>query len=166
MWNRKIVPLLLIVIACGVGFYLYRKYRVAPDIQVVHLPLSDLQGNAVNTNSFAGKTLFVHYWATWCGECLQEMPSIESAYEKSDTNSVVFLMISDESPDKITRYLAQHNYRMKFLHLDKRFQDIGINTLPTTYIYDASGEEVLSEVGGAAWDEPAMVNIINRVVEK
>lgn len=154
------ITILLIAIGSVFAFWLYRKYRIAPDIAIAQLPLKNLDGTPVDMNQFKGKTLFVSYWATWCGECLDEMPSIETAYHRSDTNSVVFLMISDDPADKISRYLSQHNYPMKFIRLDKRLQEIGVNTIPTTYLYDKNGTEIFNKVGKTDWSEPAMLHLI------
>ncbi len=164
MFRLRGKQLLILVIALGsvFGFWLYRKYRVAPDIAVDQLPLKNLDGSAVEMNQFKGKTLFVNYWATWCGDCLGEMPSIQSARNLVDTNKVVFLMISDDSPDKIEAYLTKHNYHMKFVRIDLRLQEIGINTLPTTYIYDKDGSEILSKAGATDWSESAMIELIVR----
>lgn len=161
MKRQRIYQLLLVVIAVGLAFYLYRKYRVAPDLPVSGITLRDLSGATVENSSLRGKKLFVHYWATWCGECLSEMPSIEKAYQQVDTNKVVFLMVSDESPEKISAFLSQHNYTMKFVCTTKRLQELGIYTIPTTYIFNSDGDEILSRVGGVDWSDPGMIQLIN-----
>lgn len=153
----------LFVIACGVALFLYQKYRVAPDLTLIELEIYNLDGARVDMNQYKGKAIFVTYWATWCGECLQEMPSIETAYHQVDTNSVVFLMVSDDSPEKIASYLSKHNYPMQFVRLDKRLQEIGINTIPTTYLFDKNGNEIFNHVGSLDWSDPGLVQMIQNV---
>ena len=160
--RAKIFKQLMVLFAVGgIAFFLYYRYRVAPDVKLPELPLRDLNGQAVNLEQFKGKTLFINYWASWCGDCLGEMPSIEEAWLQSDTNKVVFLMISDESPEKIKTFLARHPYPMKFLRLEKRLQEIGVYTLPTTYLYNAEGEEILTRVGSVDWSDKGMIGVIN-----
>ena len=156
----KRATVIFVVIAIGIAFWLYRKYRVAPDLAVEHLNLKNLDGSTFNTNDLRGKTLFVNYWATWCGECLQAMPSIESAYANTDRDKVVFLMITDDKPDRINAFLAKHNYPMKFVYIDQRLQEIGINTIPTTYIFGEDGEERFTHVGGLDWSDPGIVQLL------
>ena len=109
-----------------------------------------------------GKIVLVDYWATWCGECLQEMPSIEQAYNQTDHEKVVFLMITDDSPEKVKNFLNSHPYPMKFVCLDQRLQEIGINTIPTTYIYDDEGYELFTHVGGLDWSDPGIVGLLEK----
>lgn len=154
--------IILVIIALGAvfAFWLYRRYRIAPDVKPVELEIYSLDGPRIDMNQYKGKAIFVTYWATWCGECLQEMPSIETAYQQVDTNSVVFLMVSDDSPEKIVSYLSKHNYPMQFVRLDKRLQEIGINTIPTTYLFDKNGNEVFSNVGKVEWSDPGLVALV------
>src|ERR1044072_3511772 len=120
MFKRRFTSTLILILSAAAFFYFYNKYRVAPNLDVEHLHLKNLDGSAFNTNDLRGKKVFVNYWATWCGECLREMPSIETAYGNSDPNSVVFLMVSDDRPEKIQAYLDQHPYSMKFVYIDER----------------------------------------------
>ena len=46
------------------------------------------QGKTVNLKSFKGKKVFVNLWATWCGPCRREMPSIEALYNKTKGKKV------------------------------------------------------------------------------
>ena len=41
----------------------------------------DLDNNEVDLSSFRGKKILINYWATWCGPCIQEMPSLLKAQE-------------------------------------------------------------------------------------
>src|SRR5688572_18783836 len=42
---------------------------------------SDLEGKPINIADYAGKKVFVNYWATWCAPCIKEIPSIARAAE-------------------------------------------------------------------------------------
>lgn len=160
MMKGRLTTIVIIIIGAAAIFYFYNKYRIAPNLDVEHLELKNLDGSLVNTNDLRGKTLFVNYWATWCGECLQEMPSIESAYNQTDHEKVIFLMVTDDAPEKIKAYLEKHPYPMQFVYIDKRLQEVGINTIPTTYIFDDEGYELFNHVGGLDWSDPGIIALL------
>lgn len=162
MLKRRLGSIVFIVVGAAVFFYFYHKYRVAPDLHLEQLGLQNLDGSAFNAEELKGKTLFVNYWATWCGECLQEMPSIEAAYQQTDHEKVVFLMITDDSPEKVQNFLTNHPYPMKFVCLPQRLQQVGINTIPTSYIYTNEGEELFTHVGGLDWSDPGIVGLLKQ----
>src|SRR5690242_7111651 len=56
--------------------------------------LRDLDGKTVNIKDFKNKTIFLNIWATWCGPCRMEMPSIQKLYNQVDHDKIVFIMLS------------------------------------------------------------------------
>ncbi|POY38595.1 TlpA family protein disulfide reductase [Solitalea longa] len=61
----------------------------------------DLSGNQVSLTDFKGKIVLVDVWATWCGPCKQEIPSLKALEKEFHGKDVVFLSVSvDEEKDK------------------------------------------------------------------
>jgi len=48
--------------------------------------LQDLGGNTVSLRSMRGKVIFLNIWATWCGPCREEMPSMETLFQDQKHN--------------------------------------------------------------------------------
>ncbi len=42
--------------------------------------LEDLKGRKIKLKNFRGKVIFLNFWATWCGPCKEELPSVETLY--------------------------------------------------------------------------------------
>ena len=53
------------------------SYPAAPDFT-----LTDQFGQSHTLSDYQGKTVFLNFWATWCGPCKAEMPDIQSLYEE------------------------------------------------------------------------------------
>ena len=124
-----------------VAVVIYNKFVASPDISLNQLEVKDLKGNSVDLTSYEGKPLIVNYWATWCAPCLKEFPHFEEA-KKRFSNEVNFIMISDESMEKITSFSNSKPYSFNFLKSSKKLSEYGINeitALPTTYFYNAQG---------------------------
>jgi len=43
---------------------------------------TDLRGNPLSARAFKGKLVLIDFWATWCPECVKEMPNVISTYQK------------------------------------------------------------------------------------
>ena len=57
--------------------------------------LSDVDGKQVSLSDFKGKIVYIDFWATWCGACVEEIPYSKQLIEKfKDNPNIVFLSIS------------------------------------------------------------------------
>lgn len=70
----------------------------------------DVSGKAVNLSDFEGKILYVNFWATWCGPCLFEKPSLENVKARYEQNpDLVFIDISlDTNEESWKKYLQKN----------------------------------------------------------
>ena len=157
MLKKSWVSILLFVAAIGVVAYLYVKYRVAPDLAFADLPLQTPEGQTVKISDYKGKVIFLNFWQTWCGPCVGELPSIDHARAQLDSTKFVFITVSDENAQKIGAFRDQHDYHFLSLISGKKFQELGVNTYPTTYIIDTNGEVFLTKIGAAEWDSEEML---------
>jgi thiol-disulfide isomerase/thioredoxin len=141
--------------------YLIAKYRVAPNIDFSQMKLMDTEAQPVHLSDYKGKVVFLNFWETWCGPCIQEMSTIESAKAQTDSTKIVFITIAEEEPGKIGKFKADHNYHFNYFISELPFAELGINTYPTTYIIDKEGNVALTKIGGVDWSSPEMVRLMN-----
>ena len=135
-WKGFIVGVLLFVVTALIVFL---KFAVQPNISLNQVEVSDLNGNKVELNKYLGKPLVVNYWATWCAPCIKEFPYFEDVKQELG-DDVNFVMISDESLEKIVKFYESKPYSFDYLRSIKNLSEYGINTRPTTYFYSAQGE--------------------------
>ena len=124
--------------------------------------LTNLNDREIDLDQFKGKTVFINFWATWCKPCLQEMPSIESAQAELKDQNVVFLLASNEEVNQIETFIKKHNYTFQYVHLEN-MEELGIQALPTTYIFNSEGKLKFSESGSRNWNDPASLDLINKI---
>ena len=123
----------------------------APD-----MAFEDGQGQPVRLSAFRGRPLLVNLWATWCGPCVVEMPSLD-ALAARETGNLRILTISQDDNDgrrKVSDFFAAHHFARLEPYLDSNMQimrAVQVDTLPTTILYNSQGEEVWRMTGMSDW---------------
>lgn len=120
----------------------------------------DTEGNEVNISESKGKIVFLNFWATWCKPCIEEMPSINLAYNKLKDKGVVFIVASDEEPEKLKKFASKYNFDFTLIHSRISVFELNIKALPTTMIIDTKGEIVFNEVGSRDWSSESNIDLI------
>ena len=130
------------------------------DLESLQLKSSfvDLEENNLDLSKFNNGKVVISYWATWCAPCIKEMPSIKRAEEILDDYGYTFLLVSDETIDKISNFKNEMNFDLKFLKSNKSFESLGVYAMPTSYIFDENGEIVETFVGVIEWDSKEIIN--------
>lgn len=120
-------------------------------------------GKPVTLADFKGKPLLLNLWATWCGPCVAEMPTLDAvAGTLKDRVQVVAVSQDLQGAEKVTPFFAQKNFANLQPYLDAK---AGLSlayqaNLPTTILYDSHGKEVWRMLGGNAWNTPAAAKLI------
>ena len=111
-----------------------------------------LSGDAVNLAEISkDKVVFLNIWATWCGPCIKEMPSINALYEDYG-DRVVFVCLSNEARDVVESFVKRSPYTFPvYLMKDQPPEDFIPRSIPATYIIDQDRILKVSHEGGADW---------------
>jgi thiol-disulfide isomerase/thioredoxin len=124
----------------------------------------DPQGRAVSLSDFRGRPLLVNLWATWCGPCVKEMPTLDALASREDGRLEVLAISQDgEARDKVSRFFADHDFGALEPYLDSKLAlmpELGVDTLPTTILYDAEGKEIWRMVGIADWESESSAALL------
>lgn len=132
------------------GFQVFREPVEAPDFT-----LKDLGGEDVSLSSFRGKLLFLNFWATWCGPCRVEMPSMQVMYETLDGYDFEILAVDlQESERTVKNFIEKEGFTFPVV-LDKNGQvgaQYGARSIPTTYLINSDGNAVGFLIGSRRWD--------------
>ena len=116
----------------------------------------DAQNNPVQIVSFRGTPVLVNLWATWCGPCVRELPSLDRLAAKS-AGRLHILTVSQDDPKASDpkAYWAEKSFSTLQLYTDPKMvlgAAYATGVLPTSIMYDAKGQEVWRIVGGLEWD--------------
>jgi peroxiredoxin len=104
--------------------------RSAPDFS-----LPDLDGHRVNLSTMKGKVVVLDFWATWCGPCREELPTVEKiASDYSARGVEVWGISEDEEPSTVKKWLTSMQRKMQTVidtegKTEEQYQLEGIPTL-------------------------------------
>ncbi len=118
----------------------------------------DLDENVLNLSEFNNGKVVISYWATWCAPCIKEMPSMIRAEKILEEYGYTFLLVSDETISKISNFKNEMNFDLKFLKSNKSFETLGVYAMPTSYVFNETGEIVETIVGVVEWDSEEIIN--------
>ena len=115
----------------------------------------DPHGRPARMADFRGRPVLVNLWATWCGPCVVEMPSLDTLAARDGERLQVLALSQDfEGREKVAEFFATRRFTRLEPYLDPELAfmtALGIEILPTTILYDASGIEVWRMTGMADW---------------
>jgi thiol-disulfide isomerase/thioredoxin len=114
-------------------------------------------GETQKLSELKGKVVFLNFWATWCGPCRAEMPSMEAIYNRYKEKGLEILAVNcQERQPEVLAYKEDNNFSFPIL-LDgdgKVSGAYGIQAIPTTFLLDREGRIILRLVGSINWDTP------------
>ncbi len=81
------------MLGCNTGI---TNNKNVSDLESLQLKTSfvDLYENNLDLSVYKGKRIVINYWATWCGPCIKEIPSIKRAEEILEDYGYIFLLVS------------------------------------------------------------------------
>jgi peroxiredoxin len=134
----------------------------APDFKVV----TD-SGRTITRSDFGGKLLVLHFWATWCTGCVEEIPSLETFQREFGPQGVVVLGVSVDANEKLYRRFMEQ-FRVSYATSRDPSWDIaasyGTFQLPESYIIDRSGKVVQKIIAAQNWADPHFVESLKKML--
>lgn len=118
------------------------------------LILKTLGGAPQSVKAEAGVTTIVHFFATWCAPCREELAALDALVRDSDAHRVKLLVIDTGEPEARVRRFFEQNPKSFAVALDPdrvaaKAWDVSI--LPSSFVFDAAGRGALKAEGDVAW---------------
>ena len=114
--------------------------------------MKDASGHTVRLSDFAGKTVYIDVWATWCGPCNAELPYMAKlAKQYEDSTDVVFISVSlDTDADAWQRKLKREHFGWPQYRVEGAFESVlckayGISAIPRFLLISKNWQVVSSD---------------------
>jgi cytochrome c biogenesis protein CcmG, thiol:disulfide interchange protein DsbE len=112
----------------------------APDLQLL-----DGDGKRHSLAAHRGKVVLLHFWATWCPPCVEELPSLARLQRQLPAKDFTLLTVSvDEDEEKLRQFLRRHAATIGSLRVlrdptKQTAASYGSSKFPETFIIDREG---------------------------
>ena len=167
-------------LAAGSAAILSKPAFAAPQGMVINdtpkpmpeLQFTDHDGKSLTLSDFKGKVVLLNIWATWCGPCRKEMPTLDELQAFLGGPDFVVLPVSidrkgidavsvfyvDTGVKNLGRYVAPTANHV--------LDTLGVWGLPASLLLDTQGRELGRLEGPAEWDAPDMISFLKTIIAK
>ena len=160
-----IVAALLTGLAIGVAL----QPEVDPTGAAPDFVASDVMTGEIRTLSdYSGQVVLLNIWATWCGPCAVEMPSMERLHQQLGPAGlrVVAVSVDETGPEHVSSWVRAHGLTFDVLQdrsrrIEWQFQTTGV---PETILIDREGNIVDRQIGPTLWDGPTQMARLRKLL--
>jgi peroxiredoxin len=137
----------------GISAYQTRKHVPAGPAAAPEFTLVDLSGREVSLAAQRGRKVVLHFFATWCGVCKAELPSIRAVQRGLDEDELLLAIVADaEDPEHVRRFAAEHELSYPvLLATEEVLRAYAVDRFPTSYYLNGDGSVSSSSTGLSTW---------------
>ena len=117
------------------------------------LEVVDMQGKVWSKADLLGHTVVLNFWATWCAPCKEELPTLQTLHDISDSSTLVLSVNVREPAPRVARYVQATGLTFPVMldpkgDLAKRW---GVTVFPTTVLIGPDGQARWRVMGDVDW---------------
>ena len=134
----------------------------APDFN-----LRDANGGSASLSGYRGNLVLLNFWATWCGPCREEMPSMEQLSRYFGGQGLAVVAVNQkESAALVNKFMRSHGLSFTTpLDPDGRVAaSYRVYGIPITYLIDANGQAIGLKSGSRDWASREIIEAFRKLI--
>lgn len=141
-----------------------------PPLPTPNEGFEDALGGKVHLADFKGQVVVVNFWASWCGPCVAEMPTLDAL--QADLGpaglTVVAISLDRDGVKKAAPFFRKTGVKNLKLYTDRMsdlFQELQGSALPTTYLLNRDGQVVEVYIGATDWNADSVKEVLRKYLD-
>ena len=112
----------------------------------------DTNKKIIKLSDYKGNLVLLNFWATWCGPCKEEMPSLDALKLKTELSNIKIFPINIgkdnyKKSNQFFKDLKIENLNIYFDNPQTLAKNLGLRGVPTTILFNKDGKEFARIVG-------------------
>jgi len=132
------------------------------------LVLNNLQNQMSTLNDLKGSVVLVNFWATWCGPCVEEIPSLSRLVDSMEGKPFKVVAVNiGESVEDIKTFVKSIPVNFD-IYQDTdgvAVRDWKVYAYPSNFLLDKNGQIQYAYRGALKWDAPSIIDTINSLLK-
>ena len=132
--------------------------------------LTGLDGSSTTLSDYKGKVVLLNFWATWCLPCREEMPGMQTLFERYGGRGLAVIAVAadQENIRGVRSFVKDLGLGFPILtegnaDLRNTYEVVG---LPMSYLIGRDGRISARIVGARAWDSPEAIDLIEYLLRQ
>jgi peroxiredoxin len=135
---------------------------------IPNLDIYTRDGRAVDLSKLDGKIIIVHFWATWCPPCVDEIPALSRfwAHYRDRKGIALYAVSVDDGWPTVDKFRQRIPFDFP-VYMDPNAataHKFGTTQFPETYVCNRNGRVLYHIANAVAWDTPKVYEIINSLL--
>lgn len=146
--------------------------RIKPGYPAPDFTFNDLDQKEVSLSDYKGKVVLLNLWSITCPPCIEEIPYLESLYQKMKGNEDFHLLTvvtnRGETEKEVRPFVEKHGLNFHVLIDFKKvaWRRYKLTGWPETFLLDRDGIIIERYIGPKEWDAPKFIEKFNKLLDE
>ncbi|MFM1772954.1 MAG: hypothetical protein RLZZ71_2096 [Bacteroidota bacterium] len=161
-WRFLSVERVLWLILLGVGVFFFFRYKTVPKLAQNEIVVVDSLNVQYKLSDLTAGITIVHFYASWCGPCLKELPEIKAFKETPLGQKINFVFITEDKESVVKTFRERYGFN---IYRVNKLKEANIYSIPLSYLLNSNHEVVKSDLGSWNWKEEKFKNEISTLIK-
>ena len=146
----------------AIGVFMLVRYKTVPSLEQDSIIVMDSANVQHKLSELTRGATVVHFYASWCGPCLRELPEIKAFMETPLGSQINFVFITEDREDQVKTFHDRYGFN---IYRVNKLKDANVYSIPVTYLLNEKHEIVKSDLGSWDWNQEKLKSEISTLIK-